>query len=68
LTQKTTIEETVGCGVCNDDQRPLVKFDKALGLYYQECKNKNDFDLTKDDVPCVKLGYVQVWQGYIASE
>ena len=46
----------------------MVEFDTTFGLYYQVCKYVGKFDMTKEDVPCKKFGYVQKLEGYIEAE
>ena len=66
--QLAIVPLTVGCNACRDGLVPTVTYDETLGYFRQYCNRAENYDFTESDVPCLDIGYVQVWQGYIESE
>ena len=60
---------TIGCHVCSNGYAHRAKLEKSVGVYIQYCESIADnYDVTLPNVPCEKLGTIQILQGYIEEE
>ena len=66
--QVALIPKAVGCNKCKPSMIPVITTDTTWGLNIQVCNLKQDYDFTKEGVPCSNLGYVQVLKGYVETE